>query len=144
MSTTRSTRSVTDRPPRLAGDDGTGLVSTVFGVAVFLIFLLLAVQVIFDLYARTTVTAAAYDAARTVAGADAAATPAAQADAEDRARNLLGSYGSRVQFRWSIDTDEVTLTVHVHNPTLLPAMLTQPLGMDTIDRSVRVRREAFR
>ncbi|HEX9531017.1 MAG TPA: hypothetical protein VF954_07755 [Acidimicrobiales bacterium] len=125
-------------------DDGTGLIATVFGVAVFLLFLLLGVQVVFDLYARTTVTAAAYDAAHTVAGADAGATPAAQAEAEQRARDLLGSYGRRVRFRWSLDPDTVALTVQVHNPSLLPAMVAGPLGIDTIDRTVVLRREAFR
>jgi hypothetical protein len=32
----------------------------------------------------------------------------------------------------------------VHNPSVLPAVLASPLGLDTVDRSVSVRRERVR
>jgi len=60
---------------------------------VFLLLLLFASQVLFDLYARSVVTAAAYDAARIVAGADAdgGADRQAVTDAESTARAQLGA-----------------------------------------------------
>lgn len=130
--------------PPVADETGTGLVATVVGVAVFLVFLLLAVQTIFDLYARSAVGAAAFDAARVVAGSDAGATPAAQADAVANARDVLGHYGRDAAFAWRVTPDEVELTVSVHSPSLLPALLAQPLGLDRVDRSVVVRRERVR
>ena len=48
---------------------GAGLVGTVAGITVILVLLLFATQVLVDLYARSAVTAAAYDAARQVAAA---------------------------------------------------------------------------
>jgi hypothetical protein len=54
-------------------DHGTGLLSSVAGVVVFLVFLLFAVQLLFGLYASSTVNAVANDAA--VGGAAAPAPP---------------------------------------------------------------------
>lgn len=125
-------------------DAGTGVLGTVFGVAVFLVLLLVAVQVIFDLYARTSVSAVAFDAAHTVAGADAGGTPAAQARAEHRARAELGRFGERVVFTWTVDADDVRLRVTVHNPSVVPRLVSEPLGLDSIDRTVVIRRELFR
>lgn len=122
-------------------EEGTGLVGSTAGILVFLVFLLLGVQVLFDLYARSAVTAAAFDAARVVAGTDAGATPAAEADAEATARHVLGRYGSGAEFRWAVDADAVALTVHVRSPSLVPALVARPLSLDTIDRTVRMRRE---
>lgn len=123
---------------------GTGLIATVVGVMVFLVFLLLAVQVLFDLYARSAVGAAAFDAARVVAGSDAGATPAAQADAVLNARTVLGRYGQEAAFDWQVSANEVELTVSVRSPSLLPGLLARPLGLDQVSRSVIVRRELVR
>jgi hypothetical protein len=113
------------------------LIGTVAGVAVFLAFLLLAVQLLFNLYATSAVTAAAYDAARMVAGADRPDV----ARAEDHARRVLGRYADRVRFRWSVDDDVVALRVTArHTSFLLPA-LGGAVGMDEIDRTIRVRVE---
>jgi hypothetical protein len=60
---------------RFPEETGTGLVGSVAGFAVFLVLLLLAAQVMFDLYARSAVTAAAFDAATKVAGYDVATLP---------------------------------------------------------------------
>lgn len=127
--------------PRRQSEAGTGLFSIVVGVLVFLILLLLAVQVAFALYARSAVGAAAFDAARVVAGSDAGATAAAQADAESNARSELGRYGSDATFVWGISTDQVRLTVTAENPNLLPAFVSAPLGLDRITREVVVTRE---
>lgn len=137
--TTRSTRSAASRDER-----GAGLFPTVAGVAVFLTLLLLAVQVVFDLYATSAVTASAYDAARVVAGADSRHRDAAAADAADAARRSLGRYGRRVQFTWSMSGDEVVLRVVADNPGFLPTGLRRPLHTDRVDRTIRVRVERAR
>jgi hypothetical protein len=141
MSTTRSTRSATD-----AGRDerGIGLIGSVAGVAAFLVFLLLAVQVTYDLYATSAVTSAAFDAVRVVAGADGFNQPDARAEAEAAARRVLGTYGERVTFTWSVDQDVVTLRVQSTNPSFLPAALRRPLAVDVVDRTVQARVERVR
>jgi hypothetical protein len=113
-------------------------------VLVILVLLLVAVQVLFDLYARSAVSAAAFDAARVVAGSDAGGTPTSQSRAEVDARRELGAYGERATFDWTVDADEVHLDVRVRDPSVLPTALTGPLGLDTVDRSVIVRRERVR
>ncbi len=125
-------------------EGGTGLIASVVGVAVFLILLLLAVQVIFDLYARSAVTAAALDAASAVAGSDGRATPAAQADAVANARAILGRYGARASFAWQITPNKVELTVSVSNPSVLPSFAATGLGLSQLTRSVVMNRERVR
>jgi hypothetical protein len=136
MSTSRSAASAAE------GERGTGVISSIFGLLVVLVLLLLAVQVTYDLYATSAVTAAAYDAARVVAGADGG--PGAAAAAEDGARRSLGRYGEDVAFTWSVDDDAVELRVVARNPSFLPVALRRPLGIDVVDRTVRVRTEHFR
>ena len=96
-------------------------------------------QIVFDFYATSAVTAAAYDAARVVAGSDGAIL-----GAETDARRALGSYGSRVRFEWSVQPDEIALRVVADNPGFVPRALRRPLGADTVDRTVRVRVERVR
>lgn len=129
------------RTRRCQGEAGTGLVATVTGTLVFMVLLLLAVQVCFDLYARSAVEAAAFDAVRVVTGSDASATPAALAAAEQDARRVLGRYGSLARFSWQVGASTVGLTVSVHDPSVLPAALVGPLGLDTVTRTVVLRRE---
>jgi hypothetical protein len=114
----------------------------VAGVLVFLVLLLLATQVLFDLYATSTVTAVAYDAARVVAGADGGAT--AVSGAETDARRQLGRYADGATFTWQRDGDVVQLRVSVRNPSLLPPAFKRALGVDVVDRTVRVRTERVR
>jgi len=109
---------------------------------VVLVLLLFAVQVTYDLYATSAVTASAYDAARVVAGSDGG--PAAVAAAEESARASLGRYGTRVAFEWTAGDDVVELRVVARNPGFLPVALRQPLGLDVVDRTVRLRTERFR
>jgi hypothetical protein len=101
----------------------------------FLLLLLLATQTLVRLYATSTVSAAAFDAARRVA------TGASPDDAEQHARATLGSYGSRPTFQWSLDPDDVTLTVDAPSPLFGPASWS---GLGHIHRTVHVRREVFR
>jgi Flp pilus assembly protein TadG len=130
-------------------DAGTGLVSTVAGVAVFLAFLFFAVQLLYNLYATSVVTATAYDAARDVASGevdhtDQAAVRAAEHRAETELRARLGRYSARVTVDWrASDASTIRLHVTAQNPDLLfhSAGL---LGFDEIDRTVTVRVEELR
>ena len=113
------------------------------GVLVFLLLLLLAVQVIYNLYATSAVTAAAFDGARLAAGSDAG--PDGRAEAAAHVKAVLGRYGSeRVAVSFQPDPDDVVLRVVADNPSFLPLALRRPLGFDTIDRTVRVRVERDR
>lgn len=126
------------------GEVGTGLISTVAGVAVFLVLILLVSQLAFDLYARSAVSAVAFDAARIVAGADAAGSGSSVASAEKMARQELGAYGNGASFSWRLSPDQVQLAVTVRDRSLLPPDLVSPLGLDDIARTVVVRRERLR
>ena len=116
----------------------------------FLVGLLLAVQVLINLYAASVVTAVTTDSARMVArsaNAGGAPSPAelarAERDAEAHARALLGGYSSRVTFTWQYDPArrDVVVRVVADNPNfLIPNIaVTQPLTH--IDRTIRVRHE---
>lgn len=119
-----------------------GLLATMVGVLVFLLLLLVAVQVLFNLYATSAVSAAAYDGARLAAGYDGAHDPRGREKAADHVVRLLGSYGrSRVRLRWQDEPGVEVLTVTAKNPSFLPSALRAPLGFDEIHRTVRVRVE---
>jgi hypothetical protein len=128
---------------------------------VVVILALFATQVVFDLYARSAVTSAAVEAARSVAGFTSShaygATPTGGMDiferqaiaaAEARARAALGRYGDVTTFAWRfLPSDaaptEVELRVRfdVNGSTF---DLTRPLalpGLNRFDRTVRVRVE---
>jgi hypothetical protein len=132
-----------------SADRGAGLIGTLAGVSVFLAFLLFAVQLLINLYAATSLTNAAWDGARQVAGAridheDPSAVAEAEAEAEVRMRAELGRFADRVGFDWS-GTDGESVTVHVTGTTPrfgLPG--AGAVGFDRIDRTVRVRVEVFR
>ena len=142
MSTTRSARSASRGAT--TRQRGIGLVGSLAGVVAFLSFLLFAVQLAYDLYATSAVTSAAFDAVRVVAGGDAASGDTARADAEESVRRVLGRYGDRVAFTWSVDDDVVALRVQATNPSFLPAALRRPLRLDEVDRTVRARVERLR
>ncbi len=122
---------------------GGGPVSIWIGFSVFLVMLLFAVQVLFNLYAASVVTAVSYDAARRVAGS--AGGSAHMAEAEEQARQMLGRYSDRVSFDWSgTNDDEVVLRVQSDNPSVLLPVLAGPAAFDSIERTIRVRVERFR
>lgn len=119
-----------------AGDTGTGLVASIAGVAVFCILMLLAVQVLLVLYARSVVGAAAFDAVRIASGSDAGATPAALAAAESQARRELGAAGAGARFRWIVGARTLALRVRLAEPSLLPRGVAALLRIDTVTRTV--------
>ena len=122
---------------------GGGPISLWIGFSVFLAMLLFAVQVLFNLYAASVVTAVSYDAARRVAGADGG--QAYIAEAEDQARQALGRYANRVTFDWTAsDGEQVVLRVQSDNPSVLLPLMAGPTALDRLDRTIRVRVERFR
>ena len=130
------------RPGR--DDAGVGIISSVVGFLIFACFLLLAVQVAFDLYARSTLGAVAADAARIVAGSDSGASPDAIAAAEADARRELGREGQLARFHWSTGADAVQLTISVPATRFLPEGLTGAVGLADVTNGARVRWERVR
>jgi hypothetical protein len=129
---------------RPRAEQGAGLLSTVAGVVVFLVFLLFAVQLLFGLYATSTVNAVANDAAVRAASADAPPLEVI----EGQARNSLGEVGDSASFRWTVDDtdhdgvpDTVVLEVVARPPRVIPRSIGGAIGLDEIRRTVRVRLE---
>lgn len=127
-------------------DLGAGLISTSAGVLVFLVFLLFAVQLLFGLYASSTVTAVANDAAQRAAATGA---PPIE-DIESDARANLGRVGDDAEFTWSLDDtdgdgidDTVILRVIAVPPRLVPTSIGSAAGFGEIRRTVRARLEIF-
>src|SRR4051794_2343707 len=109
--------------PSGAGDRGAGLLSTLARGLVFLTVLLFTLEVLFGLYASSTITAVTNDAAARAAAEGAPPLRLIEADA----RRNLGEVGERAEFRWDrIDTDgdgaddTVVLDVVAHPPRFLP------------------------
>jgi hypothetical protein len=132
---------------RLRGDTGAGLISAASGVLVVVIFLLFAVQLLFGLYASTAVTAVVNDAARRAASSGGGDREVITTDA----RRMLGRVGDDATFRWGDDDqdgdgtpDTVVLTVVARPPRFVPASIGRHVGLDTIERTVRVRVERLR
>lgn len=144
-----ATRTETGRTERWHDEDGTGLIGSAAGVAAFLLFLLFAVQLIANLYATSTATAAGYDAARSVASArvdhsNPQAVAAAQQEAERHLRDLLGSMGRSAELSWSSDGDQIRLRLVVDSPSIIPSSVRDTAGMRHIDRTFIVRIERTR
>lgn len=115
------------------------MVGTMVGFLIFLLLLLLAVQVLVRLYATSTLTSAAFGAARQVATdpRGVAAVPAAQ----DAAIRQLGSFGAaHTTFTWrEVDDRQVVVEVQADSPGFLPLP-----GLRHIVRTVTVRTERLR
>lgn len=126
-------------------DRGAGLLGTLAGFFVFVLLLFAAVQVLFNLYATSMVTGAAYDAARVVAGFDnaadrcAAVTEGNRVFAEEVGRYLTAGHAS---LAWTCtDPDVVRLEVTADHPTVLPARLGGLLGLTHLERTIVIRVE---
>lgn len=129
-------------------DRGAGALGTASALLVFLLLMLAAVQILFNLYATSMVTAAAHDAARTVAGFDAGADRcAAAAGAERRFVERLGAYGEggNAELEWTCDrADIVRVRVVASHPSVLPAGLGALSALRGVDRTIEVTIEAPR
>jgi hypothetical protein len=125
---------------------GQSLITSAAAIAVFLGFLMFAVHICVNLYANTTVTANAYDAARRVARAEVADGDrgAAAAAAEADLRDNLGRYSSRIrEIDWTLGDDVIELHIVVENPSFL-IFSNADVGVGEIDKTVRVRVERVR
>ena len=123
-------------------DDGSSAITSVFGVLIFLGFLMLATQVLVHLYATSTVSAIAFDTARRAAaeGADCDST-----DAASSVRRALGDYGQRIDDPvCARDGDQTVVTVSGPTPARLADAFGGGLGLDRIERTARVRTEDVR
>lgn len=130
-------------------DAGAGLFPTAFGFTVFLIFLLFTVQVLFGLYARTTVTAVATDLAQRAANEGPALTDARFDAYVVEARRRLGRYGDDADFRFTLvdadadgTDDTVSVTVDASLPILLPVRWSGYSPAE-FSRTMRARLEVF-
>lgn len=137
------------RAGRVARERGVGVFSSAFGFTVFLIFLLFTVQVLFGLYARTTVTAVAADLAQRAANEGADLDESRFADYAAQARRRLGDYGDDAEFRFALvdaDTDGVDDTVAVTVDASLPILLPvrwSGASPASFTRTMRARLEVF-
>lgn len=135
---------------RLVADErGTGLVSSVAGLIVFWAFLLLAVQLLAGLYARTTVSAAGFHAARMVASrsvdhGDPGAVEGAQRAADAAFHRLAGPMADDAVLRWRVEADQVHLHVTVDSPAFVPTRWLRGGHGRRIDRDFAVRIEVLR
>ena len=127
---------------------GSGLFGTAMGFTVFMLLLVAAVQVLYNLYAPTVVTGAAFDAARHVAGYDHADDRCgATAEAESALRERLRRYLDRgvITLAWTCDDPErVRLAFEADHPSILPAPLRSLGGLGRPRRVVEVRSEDLR
>src|SRR5262245_1088987 len=125
------------------------MVPTAAGFVVFILFLLLAVQVLYGLYATSTVRGALNDAASRAANG--VAGEAELARLADDAERSLGPMGGRTTIRLRLEDDDadgepdvVVGSALADPPRFVPAPLNGLAGLDDIDVSVRVRIERFR
>lgn len=127
---------------RGAGEAGTGIISSVFAVGVFLSLVLLAAQVSLLLYARSTVSAAAFQAVSEATSAGSAGNlAAAEARGNLLMNQLLGSYARNATYDWHSTRSDVSLTVRLSLPSLLPRFVVSPLGLETVRREAVLLRE---
>lgn len=129
---------------RLRSDRGAGLISTAAGVVVFLMFLLFAVQLLFSLYASSTVTAVANDAAQRAASRNAPPLEVI----EEEARANLGRIGEEAAFTWARadadgdgTDDTIVLEVAATPPRFVPPSIGGAVGLGELRRTARVRIE---
>lgn len=130
------------------GQDGSSPVTAVFGLVVFLAFLMLSSQALVHLYATSVVTAVAFDTARDTAAEGrgcGAAGPDGRLEAAAFARVRLGRIGesSEVTVRCWDDGDTTTIALAVPSPARAFGGVLSGGGL-TIERSASVRTERIR
>lgn len=138
----------TDRATRTTRERGSGLLGSVFGLAVVAGLIGLVANVSVGLWTRSTVDSVAYDAALRVAAAD--VPPGHRAALErtviEDAKALLGSYGDQVSLGFVDDGDPSTVTLHVRAPgsSTLPRMFGGGPVVGSLERLITVTRERHR
>jgi hypothetical protein len=131
------------RVRRRSGCRGTSLVTLSGALLVFLLLMFFAVQLTVDLYTRSQVTAAGFDAARRVARYEnEGQRDAAAVDAEARLRSSLGSMGDDVRVEWELsDPNVVRVRLVLAAPSIAPALVRDAVGLEVVDRTITVRAE---
>jgi hypothetical protein len=139
-----------DQPDRGRDDVGAGALSTAIGFLVFLTCMFLALQVIFGLYATSTVRATLEDAA-SLAANDGGAGPAELEQLAAEAEQSLGAVGRRPSTVIELEIvdedrdgagDVVVGHAVVEPPRFAPG--ASVFGFDLIKASVRVQVEQAR
>jgi len=120
------------------------VVGTTFGFAVFLCFVLFAVNLAVGLYARSTATAVTFDQTRRLAEQGAGCS-----DGVDSTRNevsqRLGRWWQRVQVAATCDGDVATVRVDATSSlSLVPASLLRRSRLSELHRTFTVRIETPR
>lgn len=124
-------------------EEGSSPITAVFGFIVLLSFLFGAVQLSLHLFATSAVSSAAFDAARAMAAESGRSCPQAQA----RARELLGQYGSDVALECLVSPDDEEVAMRIVGPSPAPFLdgfFGLQFDLGTIEREAWVRRERFR
>lgn len=138
---------MTLRRPVAPSELGATTLGTSAGFVVFLLLMLAAIQILFNLYATSMVTSAAHEAARTVAGFDAEGDRcAAVAAAEAQFVETLGDYGEagHAELIWECsDPEVVTVRIVAQHPTILPRRLAGLIELGRLDRTITVLIEEF-
>lgn len=120
------------------GEAGSSSVASVVGVAIFLGFLLLASQTLIHLYATSTVTAIAVDAAgRAARAGGGCATETA------RARDALGDWGRDAAIGCTTGDGRTTVTVAGPSPAAGLRLYARLTGIEVLERRATVRTEEF-
>lgn len=125
-------------------EQGSGTLSTMFGVGVFLVMLMFCSHVLLNLWLTTSIDAVAHDAATDVAtsGTVGTARAGAERQALERAREALGGYGEWVEMAFEpASTDTVVLRVTAPEISLLPRSIADVAGLGGLDRRIVVRAE---
>jgi hypothetical protein len=121
------------------------MLSTTFGVAVFVSLLGLCAHLLLDLWIRSTVEDVAATAAARVATSEATDDhlPAVQAEALARARHELGNWARRVHLEFQPDPSGRTVRLHVRSErAALVPIATSALPLpDPLDMVIVRRRE---
>jgi hypothetical protein len=129
-------------------DRGAGTIGTAAGFLVFVLLLLTAVQVLFNLYATSIVTAAAHDVAIDVAGFQSADDRcAATATADVDFAEALGTYGAagHAELEWTCaDPEIISVRIVASHPSVLPPRLIGLRSLTELDRTIEIRIEGHR
>lgn len=133
------------RPALPRGDRATGVLSTTFGIGVFLALLGFSAHILLNLFVISTVDDVAQSAATEVAvsGAGPETIAMVEARALSNARAQLGAWASKVTLRFEHDPSGRTVILHVTSAQLrlLPRFAEVDPGPASLDRRIVVRRE---
>lgn len=129
-------------------DRGTGVVGSVAGLLVAILFLALSAQVLLGLYATTVVRSTLHDAASRAADQRAASSPDALARISRHAEASLGQVGERTSITLEpVDVDgdgapDIIVGEAISRPPrLVPASVGGMVGFEEVRAGVRVRLE---